>query len=138
MFLKIELSFTNLLSWVLAVFCQTLNYIKIISNMYIVICIRFDYFVYTYKDFYYLASILANIDSLLVLDLHYLINTLKNINNMLKVNFCHLANTLINTNNILKLVFYYLVNILTNTNKKTDNFINEKSVISNQLLTFYY
>lgn len=63
--------------------------------------------------FYHLASILASINDLLVIDFYYLVSTLINTDYILKIDFCHLAN------------------ILNNINDKTDNFIREKSVLYN-------
>ena len=74
----------------------------------------------TRQDFYSLASTLANINELLILNLY------------------HLISTLTNTNDILKVDLYYLANTLINTNDKTDNSIKKMLVVLNQLLTPYH
>ena len=61
-----------------------------------------------------------------------------NIDNLLMSDFCHLVSILTNTNDILKVDLYYLANILINTDDKVNDFIRGKSVVSNQLFTFYY
>ena len=117
MLLWIKFFFTNLLSKVLAVLCQALNYTKIISN--IDICQAW-LFCLNYQDFYQLTSILANT------------------NNILRSDLCYLANILININDILKIDFYHLVGTLANTNNKTDYFMRGRLVTSNQLLTLQH
>ena len=80
----------------------------------------------TCYNFYYLASILANTNSLLVSDLFHLASTLNNINNIIKIYLCYSASALTNTNNIPKIDLCYLAIALTNTNDKADNFIKEE------------
>lgn len=75
--------------------------------------IRFDHLIYICQDFYYLTSILANINNLLISNFFYLADTLTNIIDMLKIHLC------------------YPVNLQTNTNNKVNDFIREKLVMSN-------
>ena len=78
-FLWIGLFFANFVSKAQIVFCQALNYSKTVPDMYIcqvwLSCI-------TCQDSSHLANILANTDSLLVLDLCHLTNTLTNTKEM--------------------------------------------------------